>query len=187
MLFARESMRLCFEALEPVYVDGSNHQARNAMAYASLYAALSYGSAGLNAVHGMAYAVAGITHKSHGSTNAVMLPYVMDALRSTRRTEMLEIARMLDIDTRHEEVALRAVPVKLRELIGRLGIATDLHSFGISQEQLPGLIGDALGVTRLAKAFPVADIEGSYQRIIENAFAGVLSGAQHTESVELTG
>lgn len=187
MLFARESMRLCFEALEPVYVDGSDYKARNAMAYASLYAALSYGSAGLNAVHGIAYAVAGITHKSHGSTNAVMLPYVMDALRSTRRIEMLEIARMLGIDCSQEEAALRAVPVWLREMIGRLGIATDLQSFGIRHEQLPGLIRDALGVTRLVKAFPVADAEACYQHIIENAFTGVLSGATHKEVADVTG
>lgn len=186
MLFARESMRLCFESLEAVYADGSDHKARNAMAYASLYAALSYGSAGLNAVHGMAYAVAGITHKSHGSTNAVMLPYVMDALRSTRRPEMLEIARMLGIAGSSEDEVLLAVPVRLRELVGRLGIATDLRSFGIRREQLPALIRDALGVSRLVKAFPVGDVQQSYQRIIENAFAGTLSGVVHTETAEFT-
>ncbi len=79
MLFARESMRLCFAWMERAYQHGDDTEARIGMAYASLYAALSYGSAGLNAVHGIAYAVAGQTHKSHGSTNAVMLPYVLDA------------------------------------------------------------------------------------------------------------
>ena len=185
MLFARESMKLCFQSLEEAYRDGQNRHARNAMAYASLYAALSYGSAGLNAVHGIAYAVAGITHKSHGSTNAVMLPYVMDALRQTRRAEMLEIAQLMGLDgLADEEANLLAVPVALRELVGRLGIATDLQQFGISKEQLPRLIQDALEVSRLAQAFPVADVEHNYRRIVENAFNGVLSGAKHASPLE---
>ena len=185
MLFARESMKLCFQSLEDAYRDGQNRHARNAMAYASLYAALSYGSAGLNAVHGIAYAVAGITHKSHGSTNAVMLPYVMDALRQTRRAEMLEIAQLMGLDgLADEEANLLAVPVALRELVGRLGIATDLQQFGISKEQLPRLIQDALEVSRLAQAFPVADVEHNYHRIVENAFNGVLSGAKHASPLE---
>src|SRR5665647_933488 len=110
MMFARESMRLCIAWLEKAYQDGSDTQARVGMAYASIYAGLSYGSAGLNAVHGTAYAVAGQTHKSHGSTNAVMLPYVLDALRTVRRAEFLDIAGLLGIDTRNEDAALRAVP-----------------------------------------------------------------------------
>ncbi len=59
MMFAREAMRLCILWLERAYTHGHDRQARIGMAYASAYAALSYGSAGLNAVHGIAYAVAG--------------------------------------------------------------------------------------------------------------------------------
>jgi alcohol dehydrogenase len=89
MMFARESIRLCFAWLERACECGSDAEARTGMSYASIYAALSYGSAGLNAVHGIAYAVAGQTHKSHGSTNAVMLPYVLDAMRECRRPDLL--------------------------------------------------------------------------------------------------
>lgn len=177
MLFARESMRLCFTALETAYRDGGDKQARVAMAHASVYAALSYGSAGLNAVHGIAYAVAGITHRSHGSTNAVMLPYVLDALRASRRGELLEIAAMLGIACGDEEAALDAVPVRIRDLVGRLGIVTDLRGFGLERAQLPQLTRDALAVTRLAKAFPVADVAAAYERIVANAFEGALRGA----------
>jgi alcohol dehydrogenase len=144
------------------------------MAYASHYAALSYGGAGLNAVHGIAYAVAGLTHATHGSTNAVMLPYVLDALRTVRATELLEVARLFGIDTKDQAAALRQLPVLIRDLIGQLGIPTNLRDFGVGQEHLAGLTRDALAVTRLAKAFPVADVPGTYERIIDAAWHGKL-------------
>lgn len=178
MMFAREAIRLCVAFLERAYRDGSDHEARVGMAYASLYAGLSYGSAGLNAVHGIAYAVAGQTHKSHGSTNAVMLPYVLDALGATRRDELIQVARMFGLPTVDEAAALRRLPQAVRALIGRLGIATDLAAFGVRETDLDALTTDALGVTRLSKAFPVADVDASYRRIVRRAFDGRLADSE---------
>ena len=182
MLFAREAVRLCSAHLERAYTDGSDPGARIGMAYASIYAGLSYGSAGLNAVHGIAYAVAGITHRSHGSTNAVMLPYVLDALRDVRRAELLEVFEMMAqrpgsaaIIAASDDDKLRAVPCLLRDMVGRLGIATDLRAFGIAEADLPALTRDALGVTRLAKCLPLADVPAAYDAIVRNAWAGRLS------------
>lgn len=180
MMFARESMRLCIAFMDRAYRDGRDVQARIGMSYASVYAALSYGSAGLNAVHGIAYAVAGLTHKSHGSTNAVMLPYVLDALRHVRRAELLEVAGMLGLPARDEEAAPCAVPLKVREMVARLGIPTDLRAFGVREQDLDTLTGDALAVTRLAKAFPVPDAAGCYRDIVRNAYEGRLAALLHT-------
>jgi alcohol dehydrogenase len=174
MLFAREAIDLCARYLLRTYRDGSDTEARNGMAYASHYAALSYGGAGLNAVHGIAYAVAGLTHQSHGSTNAVMLPYVLDALRTVRRQELLEIARLFGLHDKDEESVLRQLPRHIRDLVGQLGIPVSLEAFGISKQQLPALTADALAVTRLARAFPVPDVAASYARIIEHAWHGSL-------------
>lgn len=172
MMFAREAISLCETFMLRAYRNGQDTEARIGMAYASHYAALSYGSAGLNAVHGIAYAVAARTHQSHGSTNAVMLPYVLDALRVERRAELLEIARICRIPDADEDSALRALPRMIRELIGELGIATTLKEFGIEEHELPGLTADALKVTRLAKAFPVNDKADSYAAIIAHAWRG---------------
>ncbi|WP_076592674.1 iron-containing alcohol dehydrogenase [Herminiimonas arsenitoxidans] len=174
MLFAREAIALCARFLMRTYKDGSDTEARIGMAYASHYAALSYGGAGLNAVHGIAYAVAGLTHATHGSTNAVMLPYVLDALRTVRATELLEVARLFGIDTKDQASALRQLPVLIRDLIGQLGIPTTLQAFGVGQEHLAGLTQDALAVTRLAKAFPVKDVPATYAHIIDAAWHGKL-------------
>lgn len=174
MLFARESIRLAAMYLLRCYRDGSDVEARVGMCYASVYAAMSYGSAGLNAVHGIAYGVAALTHQSHGATNAVVLPYVVDALRESRQTELLEVARLFGIDAADDAQAVRELPHTLRELVGQLGIPTDLHAFGIARTSLKDLLTDSLGVTRLAKAFPVGNIEACYAQIIDNAWQGAL-------------
>lgn len=174
MMFARESIRLCVQYLLRCYRDGNDVEARVGMCYASVYAAMSYGSAGLNAVHGIAYGVAALTHRSHGATNAVVLPYVIDALSESRHAELLDVVRMFGIQTTDEVQAVRALPHQLRDLVGKLGIPTDLNAFGIARTSLQNLLTDALGVTRLAKAFPVGNIEESYADIINNAWHGRL-------------
>ncbi len=174
MLFARESIRLAAKYLLRCYENGNDIEARVGMCYASVYAAMSYGSAGLNAVHGIAYGVAALTHQSHGATNAVVLPYVIDALQTSRHNELVEVARIFGIDDPDEAAAVRALPHRLRELVGKLSIPTDLNAFGIDRTSLKDLLTDSLGVTRLAKAFPVGNIEACYAQIIDNAWHGGL-------------
>ncbi|RLK30108.1 iron-containing alcohol dehydrogenase [Cupriavidus plantarum] len=178
MLFARESIRLCAEHLRRSHAatdPAAMREARVGMSHASLYAAMSYGSAGLNAVHGIAYAVAGLTHLSHGTTNAVMLPYVLDALRDVRRDELLTIARLFGVDDADADVAMARLPVVLRDLIGALGVPVTLEACGIREADLDTLTRDALAVTRLAKAFPVPDVAQRYARIVRSAWSGELS------------
>jgi len=126
-------------------------------------------------VHGIAYAVAGITHKTHGTTNAVMLPYVLDALRETRAAEMLDIARLFGITEPDAQRAVLQLPAVIRDLVAQLGIPANLKDFGIAQEELPQLTDDALAVTRLAKAFPVPDVAAAYANIVRRAWQGVLA------------
>ncbi|TXI79266.1 MAG: iron-containing alcohol dehydrogenase [Cupriavidus sp.] len=176
MLFAHESIRLCSQYLLRSYRQGHDDtEARIGMSHASVYAALSYGSAGLNAVHGIAYAVAGLTHLSHGTTNAVMLPYVLDALRDVRHHELLAVARLFGIDDADAACAVARLPVMIRALIEAVGIPATLRACAIRREDLDRLVRDALGVTRLARAFPVPDVAARYASIVHNAWAGTLA------------
>lgn len=176
MMFARESVKLCFKHLDKAYSSPSDVEARTGMAYASLLAAISYGSAGLNAVHGLAYALAGLTHATHGSTNAVLLPYVMDALISTREAELAEIARLAGLNGASDLRLAQLAAVHVRTLVRNLGIPDSLASFGVSPQQLPKLVADGLAVTRLRKAFPGDSVEAAYWNIVNNAYVGKLSG-----------
>lgn len=176
VMFAREGTALALRHLATAYDHPGDRAARSGMARASLYAAMSYATAGLNAVHGLAYALAGLTHASHGSTNAVLLPYVMDALVEARRDELAEIARLAGATPGDIASLARQAPVLVRRLVGRVGVPTDLVAFGVTEDQLARLVADGLAVTRLAKAWPGAPVELAYGQIVQNAYRGVLSG-----------
>jgi alcohol dehydrogenase len=179
VMFAREATALAFRHLANAFEHPQDRVARSGMARASLYAAMSYATAGLNAVHGLAYALAGLTHASHGSTNAVLLPYVMDALVEVRRDELAEIARLAGaVDGDVSLLALQA-PVLVRRLVARLGVPTDLVAFGVVEDQLPQLVADGLAVKRLAKAWPGVSAERAYEQIVRSAYLGELSGDKH--------
>jgi len=175
-MFARESIALCFEHLLTAWREPGNLAARTGMAYASLFAAMSYASAGLNAVHGIAYALAGLTHATHGSTNAVLLPYVMDALAPVRTRELADVATMAGVRGTDQTALARAAAVRTRELVGALGIPTTLAAFGVGREDLGRLIADGLAITRLARAYPRQPPDSAYREIVERAYAGDLSG-----------
>ncbi len=125
-------------------------------------------------MHGIAYAVAGLTHRSHGSTNAVMLPYVLDALRATRGADLLALSPLFGIDHGSDEARIAGVPLAVRALIEALDIPSTLQAFGVPHDALPALTRDALGVARLAQAFPVEDVPDTYARVIERAWRGEL-------------
>lgn len=177
MMFAAESIRLCFRHLPTAMRDGADLEARTGMAYGSLFAGLSYASAGLNGVHALAYALAGLTHATHGSTNAVFLPYVMDALRPVRQAELAEIARMAG-ETGTDEAALaRRAVERTRDLVEMVGIPTTLPGFGVREDQIELLARNGVAVARLTKAFPIQPADAVYRRIVANAFSGTLGGA----------
>lgn len=177
-MFARESIALCFAHLQRTYDVPGDLAARTGMAYASLFAAMSYASAGLHAVHGLAYALAGLTHASHGSTNAVFLPYVMDALRPTRAAELADIAAMAGVPRGDTDAMAREAAVRTRALVRALGVAGDLEAFGVPRHALDRLVRDGLAVSRLARAFPQQPPEPDYGAIVQRAYAGELSGAE---------
>ncbi len=172
MVFAREAITLCARYLKRAYDDGTDVEARTGMCYASIYAALSYGSAGLNAVHGIAYAVAGVTHRSHGTTNAVMLPYVLEELAATRYDELRDVASIFGIVATDRNQVVRRLCEEVRSLIASIGIPTTLAELGIEKSSLPFLLHDALAITRLVKAFPVSNAQAAYERILQCAYDG---------------
>lgn len=174
-IMAAESIRLCYEHLPTAYRDGANIEARSGMAYGSLLAAFSYASAGLNAVHALAYALANLTHASHGSTNAVFLPYVMDALLESRFSDLAHIGKLAGLQADNESALARKAITHTRELVGALGIPMTLKGFGVTEGDLEGLVENGLGVTRLIKAFPVHNLNATCLGIVRNAFNGTFN------------
>lgn len=169
MHFAREAIRLGFAYLPTAFAAGSDRNAREGMALCSLYAALSYASAGLNAVHALAYGLASVTHESHGRTNAVLLPYAMQALAdnpaANRVRELADIARLAGCTEADDmKAALEAGP-RVQALIALLQMPTTLRGMGLDEAGRQAMLAEGLGVARLNKAWPGRPVADDYPAI----------------------
>jgi alcohol dehydrogenase class IV len=97
----REGIRRAALWLRPAYADGSNAQARENMALASLFGGLALANAGLGAVHGIAAPLGGTIPIPHGTLCACLLPIVMKANLIALRAR----AKNLPALERYDEIA----------------------------------------------------------------------------------
>jgi alcohol dehydrogenase class IV len=75
----RDGIHRAARQLRTAYHDGSNPEAREHMALASLYGGMALANAGLGAVHGFAASLGGMMSIPHGVACARLLPCVMSA------------------------------------------------------------------------------------------------------------
>ncbi|WP_165064921.1 iron-containing alcohol dehydrogenase [Paludisphaera rhizosphaerae] len=125
----REGITRAARSLEAAFRDGSNREAREDMAVASLLGGLALANAKLGAVHGFAGVLGGMFGLHHGAICARLLPFVMEAniaelqIRGDGDQTMRryrEVATMLTGDPNaevHDGVAW------VRDLCARLAIA----------------------------------------------------------------
>jgi alcohol dehydrogenase class IV len=76
-LFCEQAIRLVGKYLRTAVEDGSNLEARNALAYADTLAGYSIATAVITICHAMAHAVGGVSETTHGETLAAMTPQAM--------------------------------------------------------------------------------------------------------------
>lgn len=155
-LYALEAIRLIARSLRKAVWSGSNLEARTAMAYGSTFAGISLANAGVGAVHALAYPVGGQFGISHGVSNSLLLPYVLefnmvaDTLKFARVAEAMgENVTGLSV----REAAGRAVQA-VRTLSLDVGIPQRLRDVSIPEDSLPVLAEAAMKVTRLLENNP---------------------------------
>ena len=154
-IYALQGIRLIAANLKRAVDNGSDVEAREALAFGSLYGGLCLGPVNTAAVHALSYPLGGEFHIPHGLSNAILLPSVMKFNMSANVKRHAEVAIALGCQPgkNDEETARRGVDFiyRLAESVGIPGKLTDL---GIPQSAVDGMATAAMQVQRLLKNNP---------------------------------
>ena len=154
-IYALQGIRLIAANLEKAVKNGQDQEAREALAFGSLYGGLCLGPVNTAAVHELSYPLGGEFHIPHGLSNAILLPSVMkfNMPANIKRHAEVAIALGCQPGKNDEETAQRGVDF-IYQLADAVGIPKKLTDLGIPQTAVDGMAKAAMQVQRLLKNNP---------------------------------
>lgn len=165
---ALEGMRLVKEWLPNAVQDGSDLEARLHMLVASSMGATAF-QRGLGAMHALAHPLGALYDAHHGTLNAILMPYVLQANRAVIDERITSLARYLDLPQPSFGTFLDWV-LALRQ---QIGIPNTLAEIGIDAAKAE-LIGRMAVVDGSAATNPITFSEQEYADILRRAVVGAL-------------
>lgn len=131
---ARHACRLVFTYLERACMNGSDKEAREKMAEASLIAGMAFTLPKTTASHACSFPLTNLYHIPHGEACGLTIDYFakINAEAESRRLE--SFADDLGFD------GVEGIAEKIRSLKMKLGLRTDLKDLNLTQEQIEELI-----------------------------------------------
>lgn len=165
---ALEGIRLVKEWLPSAVQDGRDLDARLQMLVASSMGATAF-QRGLGAMHALAHPLGALYDAHHGTLNAILMPYVLQANRAAIDERITSLARYLDLPRPSFSSFLDWV-LGLRE---KIGIPPRLAAIGIDAAQAE-LIARMAVVDGSAATNPIQFSESDYAGILRKAVAGLL-------------
>lgn len=159
-----EGVRLIGAHLARCVENGSDVEARSAVALGSLYGGLALGPVNTTGVHALAYPLGGEFHMAHGLSIALLLPHVVRFNLKAMPERHAALSAALGGDSADE------LPGLLARLIRNCGLDARLSAHGIPRDSLPRLAEAGIQVTRLLKNNPRDVTLADALRIYEAAF-----------------
>ena len=144
-MFCREGMKRISQSLETAYFNGSDLNALEDMAMASLLGGMALANVKLGAVHGFAGPVGGMFPAPHGVVCARFLPAVMEmniAALMRQNSDISKFDEIAKILTQNELAVAEDGIVWVKNLVQKLKIAS-LSSFGITSKDFAELAAKA--------------------------------------------
>ena len=135
---ALEGLRLVNEYLPRAYADGSDLEARAHMMSAAAMGATAF-QKGLGAIHALSHPIGAVYNTHHGTTNAVVMPAVLDFNRPEVEARLAQAAAYMGISGGYTGFYDRVMA--LRE---ELGIPNGLRDLGVGDDRLDELTAMAL-------------------------------------------
>ena len=135
---ALEGMRLVFENLVEVYENPGNLDARAHMMSAAAMGAVAF-QKGLGAIHSLSHPVGAVYGTHHGTTNAVVMPMVLDFNRAMIEDRIERAAAYLGI-----KGGFNGFRAAIMDLRAKLNIPANLTAMGVEAARLDELTEMAL-------------------------------------------
>ncbi len=166
-LYALEGIRLISRHLLRAVKNGSDLEARRALALGSMYGGLCLGPVNTAAVHALAYPLGGEFRLSHGLSNALLLPHVLFFNLPAAPARYAAIAVALGATAGSDDTVTAARGIDfLSKLSVECGLPRGLSACGVPASAVPRMAVGAMKVTRLLKnnlrELTVADAEQIY-------------------------
>lgn len=155
---ALKAVTMIAENLIVAVEEGSNAQAREAMAYAQFLAGMAFNNASLGYVHAMAHQLGGFYNLPYGVCNAVLLPHVQvfNSQVAAARLRDCAAAMGVDVSGMSEAEGAQACVAAIRQLSQKVNIPAGLRELNVKEEDIPVLatnaLKDACGLTNPIQA-----------------------------------
>ncbi len=148
-VLARDGIRRAAGALGRAIEDGSDVNAREPMALASLFGGIALSSAGLGAVHALASPLGGLFGAPHGALCGALLPSVLEvnaralAARAPDHPAAARLAEVARLLTGRPSARIADGVAWLRTLTADAGVPR-LRAYGVTPDRVGGVVAHAL-------------------------------------------
>ena len=160
---ALEGMRLVLENLSRAYHTPDDLEARAQMMSAAAMGAVAF-QKGLGGIHALSHPIGAVFNTHHGTTNAVVMPWVLDFNREVIEDKITRVAAYLGIAGGFDGFRAR-----IMELRAELGIPADLTALGVDASRIDDLVPMALA-DPTAGANPRKMTEENTRALLEACF-----------------
>jgi alcohol dehydrogenase class IV len=100
------AIKLIFDNLPTAYSNGSDANARNAMAMAAYYAGLAINQVNVGNVHAIAHQLGGKYGIPHGLANSLVLPHVLEFCRQEAEPRLAQLAVLIGVGQESDGAAV---------------------------------------------------------------------------------
>lgn len=154
-VYAYEGMRLIAANIVTAVKEGSNKEAREKVAMGSLLGGFCLGPVNTAGVHALSYPLGSMFHLSHGLSNALLLPFVMEYNIPANTKKYAEVAVALGGERQADDKDTACAGVrKIKELIKACGIPSTLREVNVPESAIPQMAADAMKIQRLLRNNP---------------------------------
>lgn len=150
--YAEKALKLAFEYLPKVYHNKSNLLYREKMHIASCMAGIAFNMASLGLNHAISHNLSGRVKLSHGRSNSILLPYVIEfnsgVYGYTKKDindcakRYAEIASLLGFGSGNIKIAVKNLINRINSLTEILQIKKYISDYGVSESEYEKLIPD---------------------------------------------